>query len=183
MVRGCQVRDLYALGPASVPGVAPPGMPAGSTSRVARATGTTGATYGHPSKFGYKDICKLFKAPKFDQAQPIASSRSTSGSVPAMSFRSRCSHDNFDMWDSKYQPRFNSVAMSGKDVVGMWKKAADKHGLHLGVASHCGAKLPLFQPRRLRPSGPLAESLRRPEPGYADLYGVNGTTPASGTSK
>jgi len=45
-------------------------------------------------------------------------------------------HDNFDMWDSKCQPRWNSVVTSGKDVVGMWQKATVANGLHFGVASH-----------------------------------------------
>ena len=56
-------------GPESIPGVA-------STwyARWMYEQGSEGyryhcATYGHPSKFGYKDLCKLFKAPKFDQAQ------------------------------------------------------------------------------------------------------------------
>ena len=82
-----------------------------------------GVTYGHPSKFGYKDICRLFTAPLFDQAQTdrlvklykLAGARYV---VPVA-----VHHDNFDMWDSKYQPRFNSVATSGKDIVGMWKVA------------------------------------------------------------
>ncbi len=132
------------------------------------------ATYGHPSKFGYKDICKLFKAAKFDQAQAdrLVALYKRIGArylVPVA-----VHHDNFDMWDSKYQPRWNSVATSGKDIVGMWKKAADKQGLHLGVASHVARTYRWLQPSHgCDHSGPLAGvPYDGQDPRYADLYGI-----------
>ncbi|MEI7903240.1 MAG: alpha-L-fucosidase, partial [bacterium] len=97
-------------GPESMPGVA-------STwyARWMYEQGSEGykyhcATYGHPSKFGYKDICKLFKASKFDQAQAdrLVKLYKQAGAryvVPVASH-----YDNFAMWDSKYQPRWNSMA-------------------------------------------------------------------------
>ncbi len=161
-------------GPQSIPGVA--------TTWYARwiyEQGSEGykyhvATYGHPSQFGYKDICRLFKAEKFDQAQAdrLAGLYKRVGAryvVPVA-----VHHDNFDMWASKYQPRFNSVATSGKDVVGMWRKAVDKHGLHLGVASHAARTYRWLQPaHRADSSGPLAGvPYDGQNPEYADLYGV-----------
>ena len=131
-------------------------------------------TYGHPSKFGYKDICRLFKAPKFDQAQAdrLTELYKQAGAryvVPVASH-----HDNFDMWDSKYHPRWNSVATAGKDVVGMWQKAAAKHGLHLGVASHVARTYRWLQPSHgSDKTGPLAGvPYDGQDPNYADLYGV-----------
>ena len=45
-------------------------------------------------------------------------------------------HDNFDCFDSKYQP-WNSVAIGPKkDIVGLWAKASRKAGLRFGVSSH-----------------------------------------------
>ena len=45
-------------------------------------------------------------------------------------------HDNFDMWDSKYQP-WNSVAVGPKkDIIGGWAKAARAQGLPFGVSIH-----------------------------------------------
>ncbi len=161
-------------GPQSIPGVA--------TTWYARwiyEQGSEGyryhcATYGHPSKVGYKDICKLFKATKFDQAQAdrLVELYKRVGAryvVPVA-----VHHDNFDMWDSKFQPRFNSVATSGKDIVGMWKKATDKHGLHLGVASHVARTYRWLQPSHgCDHSGPLAGvPYDGQDPEYADLYGV-----------
>ena len=38
-------------------------------------------------------------------------------------------HDNFDLWNSKYQPRWNAAAAGPKkDIVGLWQQAASKHG-------------------------------------------------------
>lgn len=45
-------------------------------------------------------------------------------------------HDNFDNWNSKYQP-WNSVNLGPKrDLLGEWSKAARKAGMHYGVAFH-----------------------------------------------
>jgi len=49
-------------------------------------------------------------------------------------------HDNFDNFNSVYQPRFNSVAMGPqKDILMLWKEQAKKHGLPFGVSEHLGA--------------------------------------------
>ena len=46
-------------------------------------------------------------------------------------------HDNFDLWNSTHQPRWNSVAMGPKkDIVGVFRKAARKEGLRFGVSEH-----------------------------------------------
>ncbi|MCX6929224.1 MAG: DUF2341 domain-containing protein, partial [Verrucomicrobia bacterium] len=161
-------------GPQSVPGVA--------TTWYARwmyEQGSEGyryhvATYGHPSKFGYKDVCKLFTASKFDPAQAdrLAKLYKKIGArylVPVA-----VHHDNFDMWDSKYQPRFNSVVTSGKDIVGMWRKVATDNGLRLGVASHFARTYRWFQSSHGSDhSGPLAGvPYDGQDPKFADLYGV-----------
>jgi len=160
-------------GPMSIPGVA--------TTWYARwiyEQGSEGnkyhvATYGHPSKFGYKDICKLFKAPKFDQAQADRYVKLYKQAGARYVVPVAVHHDNFDMWDSKYQPRWNSVATAGKDVVGMWRKAVDKEGLRLGVASHFARTYRWLQPSHgADRSGPMAGvPYDGQDPAYADLYG------------
>ena len=161
-------------GPESIPGVA-------STwyARWMYEEGSDGykyhcATYGHPSKFGYKDLCKLFKAEKFDQAQAdrLVKLYKAAGAryvVPVASH-----HDNFDMWDSKFQPRFNSMATAGKDICGMWKKATDANGLHFGVASHVARTYRWLQTSHgADKTGPLAGvPYDGQDPAYQDLYGV-----------
>jgi alpha-L-fucosidase len=123
-------------GPQSVPGVATTWYARWMYEQGSKAYQYHVATYGHPSKFGYKDICRLFKAEKFDQSQAerLVQLFKEAGFRYLVSVAAF--HDNFDMWNSKYQPRFNSVAVSGKDIIGMWKKATDKYGLKFGVASH-----------------------------------------------
>jgi alpha-L-fucosidase len=161
-------------GPESIPGVA-------STwyARWMYEEGSEGykyhcATYGHPSKFGYKDICKLFKAEKFDQAQAdrLVKLYKAGGAryvVPVASH-----HDNFDMWDSKFQPRWNSMATAGKDICGMWQKATVANGLHFGVASHVARTYRWLQTSHgADKTGPLAGvPYDGQDPAYQDLYGV-----------
>jgi len=91
------------------------------------------AHYGHPSKFGFKDICNQWKAEEFDPAQLIALyKRAGARYFVAMANH----HCNFDCYDSKFQP-WNSVNIGPKkDLVGLWAKAARQHGLRFGVSVH-----------------------------------------------
>ena len=57
-------------------------------------------TYGHPSKFGFKDIISLWKAEKFDADKLVKIFKRAGAKyvVPVAAF-----HDNYDLWDSKHQ--------------------------------------------------------------------------------
>ena len=45
-------------------------------------------------------------------------------------------HDNFDCWDSKYQP-WNAVNIGPhQDIIGIWEKVARKHGMPFGIGFH-----------------------------------------------
>jgi alpha-L-fucosidase len=89
--------------------------------------------YGHPSVAGFKDIIPLWKAEKFDPEKLVALYKDAGARFfVAMADH----HDNFDNWDSKYQP-WNSVALGPhKDLIGMWAKAARDNGLPFGVTVH-----------------------------------------------
>jgi alpha-L-fucosidase len=89
--------------------------------------------YGHPSKFGFKDVINQWKADKWDPAHLI----SLYQQAGAKFFAAMANHhDNFDMFDSKYQP-WNSVAVGPKkDIVGGWAKAAREAGLRLAISCH-----------------------------------------------
>jgi alpha-L-fucosidase len=90
--------------------------------------------YGHPSKFGYKDIVKLWKADKLDTDSLLAMYKKA-GARYFMCMGVH--HDNFDLWNSKYQPRWNAVATGPrKDIVGLFQKSAQKQGLRFGVSDH-----------------------------------------------
>ncbi len=91
------------------------------------------ATYGHPSVSGFKDMIPLWKAEKWDPDALAAFFKEIGARylVPVA-----VHHDNFDLYNSRYQP-WNSVRMGPKrDIVGEWKKAAERHGLRFGVSSH-----------------------------------------------
>jgi len=91
------------------------------------------ATYGHPSKVGYKDLVNIWHADKWDPDH-LMSLYKKAGAKYFVSMGVH--HDNFDLWDSKYT-RWNSVKMGPhKDVVGLWREAARKHGLRFGVSEH-----------------------------------------------
>jgi len=91
------------------------------------------AKYGHPSEFGFKDVCHAWKAEKWD---PEALVRLYKNAGARYFFAMANHHDNFDNYDSKYQP-WNSVNIGPKkDIIGGWEKAARKNGLYFGVSNH-----------------------------------------------
>lgn len=98
--------------------------------------------YGHPSKFGYKDIIALWKAEKWDPEKLMKLYKR----VGAKYFVSMASHhDNFFLYKSNRNP-YNAVQMGPKrDVVGLWQQAAKNEGLHFGVSEHTGASYRWFQ--------------------------------------
>jgi alpha-L-fucosidase len=110
--------------------------------------------YGHPSKFGFKDVIHEWKAEHWDPKHLIhLYKRAGAKYFAAMAHH----HDNFDNFDSKYQP-WNSVAIGPKkDIVGGWAKAARAAGLRLSLTSHGDRAWSWYQnAQRSDPSGPLA---------------------------
>ena len=89
--------------------------------------------YGDPKDFGFKDVIHEWKAERWQPDSLIRFYKS----VGAKFFMTLANHhDNFDLWDSQYQP-WNSVNMGPKrDIVGEWAKACRKYGLPLGVSVH-----------------------------------------------
>jgi alpha-L-fucosidase len=109
--------------------------------------------YGHPSKFGFKDVIHEWKADKWEPEKLIALyKRAGAKYFAAMANH----HDNFDMYNSKYQP-WNSVAIGPKkDIVGGWAKAARAAGLRLAVSCHGDRAWSWYQDaQRADTSGPL----------------------------
>jgi alpha-L-fucosidase len=128
------------------------------------------ARFGHPSKFGHKDICKIWTADKFDPDHLIGLYKKA-GAKYFMSMGVH--HDNFDLWDSKYQPRWNAVATGPKkDIVGLWERAARKQGLKFAVSEHLAFSY-LWWPvsHRSDQTGPMAGvPYDGADPRYVDLY-------------
>jgi len=110
--------------------------------------------YGHPSKFGFKDVIHEWKANQWEPEKLIALyKRAGAKFFAAMANH----HDNLDMFNSKYQP-WNSVAVGPKkDIVGGWAKAVRAAGLRLAVSCHGDRAWSWYQDaQRSDTSGPLA---------------------------
>jgi alpha-L-fucosidase len=127
-------------------------------------------TFGHPSKFGFKDVIATWKADKFDPDHNMQLYKKAGA-------RYFCSmgvhHDGYDLWKSAHQPRWNSTASGPKiDVVGMFKKAAYRHGLKFAVSEHLAPSYLWFSVSHTADkNGPLAGvSYDGVDKAYSDLY-------------
>ena len=90
--------------------------------------------YGHPSQVGFKNVIAKFKADRWDP-EHLMDLYKKAGAKYFVSMGVH--HDNFDMWNSKYQTRWNAMKVGPhKDIVGMWKKAAARRGMKFGVSEH-----------------------------------------------
>jgi alpha-L-fucosidase len=110
--------------------------------------------FGHPSEFGFKDVCNVWKADQFDPEKLMALYKKAG----AQYFVAMANHhDNFDNWDSKYQP-WNSVKIGPKkDLIGLWEKAARKAGLRFGVTVHAARAWEWYEASQLSDTnGPKA---------------------------
>ena len=136
-------------------------------------------TYGHPSKVGYKDLIPQFKAARWDPDHLMDLYVKAGAKY---FFSMGVHHDNFDLWNSKYQPRWNAVATGPKrDIVGAWKTAARKRGLPFGVSEHLSNSYNWLAPAHTSDStGPLAGvPYDGVLPAYRDLYHDYTGEPAS----
>ena len=89
--------------------------------------------YGHPSVVGFKDITPLWTAANWDPVKLLQLYKKA-GARYFMALANH--HDNFDTWNSKYQP-WNSVNIGPKkDLIAGWAQAARDAGLPFGVSVH-----------------------------------------------
>jgi alpha-L-fucosidase len=89
--------------------------------------------FGHPSEYGYKDICHNWEIDRWDPNE-LMDLYVEMGARYFMAMGVH--HDNFDCWDSAYQP-WNSVNVGPKvDVVSTWEKAARQHEMRFGIGFH-----------------------------------------------
>jgi alpha-L-fucosidase len=127
-------------------------------------------TYGHPSKVGFKDLIPLFKGNKWDPDR-LMDLYVKAGAKYFVSMGVH--HDNFDMWNSKYQPRWNATATGPmRDIVGLYKEAARERDLRFGVSEHLSNSFDWFAPSHTSDTtGPLAGvPYDGVNPKFADLY-------------
>lgn len=89
--------------------------------------------FGHPSEVGYKDVLRTWNPEKLD---PAALVKLYHEAGARFLFVQAVHHDNFDSWDSKYQP-WNSVNIGPKrDLMAEWAKACRATGMRYGLTFH-----------------------------------------------
>ena len=126
--------------------------------------------FGPQSKTGYKDLIPLFTADKWDPDHLMDLYVKAGAKY---FFSMGVHHDNYDLWNSKYQPRWNSVSSGPKkDVVGMWAAAARRRGLRFGVSEHLSNSYDWLAPSHMSDKeGPYkGVPYDGANPAYADLY-------------
>jgi len=146
------------------------------------------ATYGHPSKFGYKDICKLFHGAQVRPGPGGPVGRALQKIGARLRGAGRGAPRHFDSGIPNTSPGGIPSSPPARIFVGMWRKAVDKEGLRLGVASHFARTYRWLQPSH--GAGPFRSdagvAYDGQDPQYADLYGVKwkdqGFFPISGMS-
>ena len=128
--------------------------------------------YGHPSKFGYKDICALWKAEKFDP-DALAEKYYKAGARYLMTQATH--HDHFFNYGSKIN-RMNSVNVGPhKDILALWKAAAGRLGMPFGISEHLGASFSWWRVNKgCDKRGPYAGvPYDGNDPAYQDFYHAN----------
>lgn len=89
--------------------------------------------YGHPSEFGYKEVLRDWNPIKLNPEE-LTKLYQEAGARFLMI--QGVHHDNYDLWNSKYQP-WNSVNIGPKrDLLGEWAKACRANGMRYGVTFH-----------------------------------------------
>ena len=126
-------------------------------------------TWGHPSKFGYKDFIPLWKAEKFDANAWLDLFKEAGAR-----YFTPCAvhHDGFTLGRSQLTP-YNAVDMGPqKDLLGMMRDATLSHGLRWGFTTHFDRTLSWIQPAHgADKEGPLAGvPYDAADSKYQDLY-------------
>ena len=99
--------------------------------------------YGSPKDFGFKDVIHSWHAENWDP-EKLVELYQRAGAQYFFALANH--HDNFDLWDSTYQP-WNSVAIGPqKDLIGGWAAAARKNGLRFGVSVHAAHAWTWYEP-------------------------------------
>lgn len=89
--------------------------------------------FGHQADFGYKDVCNLWKAEKFDAEQTVQQFKKWGARYVAIIANH---HDNFDLFNSSVH-KWNTVNVGPKrDLVGEFAEASRHNGLKWVATAH-----------------------------------------------
>ncbi|QEC69210.1 alpha-L-fucosidase [Panacibacter ginsenosidivorans] len=99
--------------------------------------------YGHPSKFGFKDVINEWKAENWNP-DALVELYKNAGAKYFVAMANH--HDNFDNFKSSYQSWNATKYGPKKDLIEGWAKAAKKHGLPFGVSVHASHAWMWYEP-------------------------------------
>lgn len=89
--------------------------------------------FGHPSKVGYKEVLRDWNPIKLD---PVKLTQLYKKAGARFLMIQAVHHDNYDLWNSRYQP-WNSVNIGPKrDFLKEWANACHKNHMHYGFTFH-----------------------------------------------
>ena len=118
------------------------GMPATCIFRARANIGTRSARYGHPSVFGYKDLCAQWTLLNWEP-EALIERYKKAGARLFLALANH--HDGFDAWNSKYHAWNAQNIGPHRDVIGDWAAAARNQGLRFGVTAHAARNWWWFQ--------------------------------------
>jgi alpha-L-fucosidase len=99
--------------------------------------------YGHPSRFGYKDLCAQWTLLNWEPEQ-LMDVYSRAGARLFLALANH--HDGFDAWNSAHHPWNAQNLGPHRDVIGTWAKTARDRGLRFGVTLHAARNWWWFEP-------------------------------------
>ena len=91
-------------------------------------------TYGHPSKFGFKDVCATWKAENFDPDALMQQYQQRS--APVILWRWLCIMTTLIVRIQSITTGTRSTSVQKRTSFGLWKQAATRYGLRFGVTEH-----------------------------------------------
>src|ERR1035437_4188149 len=91
------------------------------------------ANFGHPTTNGYKDVIKAWSPTNYSPAG-LAQLFYNAGARYVLV--QGVHHDNFDTWNSKYNPWNMANFGAKRDTMAEWTNALHDLGMHMGVAFH-----------------------------------------------
>lgn len=121
-------------------------------------------TWGHPSKFGYKDFIPMWRGERFDPEWMVGLFKRAGAR-----YFTPCAvhHDNFDLWDSRHHA-YNSTTMGPrKNIVAMFREATLAAGLRFGVTTHLERAYSWFSVNKNADAGGAYDGN---DPAWRDFY-------------
>lgn len=89
--------------------------------------------YGHPSVVGYKEVLRDWNPVKFNPEALVDIYKNAGAGFLIIQ---GVHHDQFDLWNSKYQ-QWNSTKIGPhRDLLNEWEKAVRKAGMYFGITFH-----------------------------------------------